>query len=136
MATEVIKYIKPAGQGGDYPDLFSWEAGEDGDLTYSDTIAIAEIAGDWSGESGENARIYVYGWTTDAARYIEIRADEDNRAGTEWDTSKYSIYDSSSAGEGVFDSTESHLRILVFKLSRPDPVVEFIRVGAVVGFFT
>ena len=56
MATEDINYIKPSGQGGDYTTLAGWESGEDGDLTSSDTIAIAEIAGDWSGVGGENAQ--------------------------------------------------------------------------------
>ena len=92
MASERYRSIHPT--TGDYPDLVSWEAGEDGDLVSADEYAVAEIVGDWSGLGGEDlggnyTRLVISGWTTDATRYVVIRADSSNRAGTSWDSDKY-----------------------------------------------
>lgn len=73
MATERLRTIKPAGQGGDYTTLSAWEAGEQADLVALDEYRIGEIDGDWSAAAALSG-VTVEGWVTDITRYVEIRA--------------------------------------------------------------
>lgn len=68
MPTEVVHTI--AASGGDYTNLYDWQAAQARDLVSADEIAVAEISGEITGpltlSSGS--------WTTDATRYPVIRA--------------------------------------------------------------
>ena len=89
MPTESIKYIKPSGQGGDYTTLTAWDAGEARDLTSSDEVAIAEIAGDWTGVTDSDEAVLDTPWVADATRKIIIRTASEARHAGVWDDSKY-----------------------------------------------
>lgn len=88
-ATEVVRTIKPSGQGGDYTTLAAWEAGEQRDLTAADEIAVAQIDGNWS--SPDTTAVTINGWTTDATRYIKIYTTAQARHGGKWSGDKYRI---------------------------------------------
>lgn len=96
MATERLRTIKPAGQGGDYTSLSAWEAGEQADLVALDEYRVGEIQGDWSETT--TTGVTIDGWTTDETRNIIIRTDSANRASADWSTSKFRI--STSSGDG------------------------------------
>lgn len=87
MATERLRTIKPSGQGGDYTSLSGWEAGEQGDLVTADLYVIGEISGTWSG--ADTGQVTIDGWTTDATRYIEVRAVGSSLHAGKWDSTKY-----------------------------------------------
>ena len=72
MASEDISTIKPGG-GGDYSSLEAWEAAEQTDLVSADTIAVAECY-DGGNCLADASNFTINGWTTDATRYICIRA--------------------------------------------------------------
>lgn len=90
MATERIRTIKPAGQGGDYSSLSAWEAGEQADLVALDEYRIGEIQGDWS-SGPDTTAVTISGWTTDATHYIEVRTDSVNRALLPYVSGRYRI---------------------------------------------
>jgi hypothetical protein len=100
-STQSIQLIKPSGQSGSYTTLATWEAGENTDLVAVNKSIVAEIQGDWSGGPDTTA-VTVSGWTTDATRYIEIRTDSANKAGTEWDASKYAHQLNTTSGYGFY----------------------------------
>lgn len=87
MATTVTKTIKPSGQGGNYTSLAAWEA-QNIDCVATDTVQIAQPAGDWSAVH-DTAAVTLAGWTTDATRNITIEPDAANRASAAWDDEKY-----------------------------------------------
>ena len=70
MATDVVSTIRAS--GGDYTSLSAWEAGEQGDLVTADERRIAECYNDWP--SGLSNAVVIDGSTTDATRYLVIRA--------------------------------------------------------------
>lgn len=86
-ATEVVRTVKPSGQGGDYTTMAAWEAGEQRDLTAMDEIAVAEISGTWS--TPDTTAVTIDGWTTDATRYIKIYTTAEARHPGKWDEGKY-----------------------------------------------
>jgi hypothetical protein len=105
------KKIRPTGQGGDYTSLSAWEAGEQADLVALDEVRIGQIEGDWSAVE-DSAYLAINGWTTDATRYPEIRADTDNRAGSVWSDSKYRLVRNNGDWEGALVAiTTAYLRI-------------------------
>lgn len=67
MPTEVVHTIKTS--GGDYTSLSAWESAQQRDLVAADEIAVAEC---YAGDFTDN--VAIAGWTTDATRYVEIRA--------------------------------------------------------------
>lgn len=68
MPTEVVHTI--AASGGDYTNLYDWQAAQARDLVSADEVAIAEV----SGEITSNVTLASGSWTTDATRNIIIRA--------------------------------------------------------------
>lgn len=89
MATERIRTIKPAGQGGDYTSLAAWEAAEQADLVSLDEVRIGEIDGTWS--SADTTAVTINGWTTDSTRYIIVRAVGTASHIGKWNTNAYKI---------------------------------------------
>ncbi len=69
MPTTVTKTVKSS--GGNYTSLVSFEAGEQRDLVAADEIAEAECHGFDDNAAGN---CVFDGWTTDATRFIRIRA--------------------------------------------------------------
>lgn len=69
MATTVVETI---GSGGDFADISSWVAALPSDLVSADEVRIGELidAADYS----ESSTIDISGITTDATRYVELRA--------------------------------------------------------------
>jgi hypothetical protein len=92
MATEVIKIIDPDnGTGTDYTSLSAWEAAMQKNLVTADEISVAKCR--CTGGTADTTAVLVYGWTTDATRYIKIWTDpaEGYRHDGKWNTSKYRL---------------------------------------------
>ena len=104
MVTTEIKTIKPAaGGGGDYSSLNAWELAEranayptipNGNLVSADKIKVAEV---YSGGNAITAQLNINrnNWTTDATRYIIIRAAAGHEHTGVWNTSKAYILNAS-----------------------------------------
>lgn len=91
MPTTATKTVKPS--GGDYTSLSAWEAGQQGDLTVSDTIQQAECYA-----MNDATQVVINGWTTDATRYLRIYTPSSERHDGKWNTTKYRM-------DGAFDWT-------------------------------
>lgn len=116
MATERIKKIMPAGQGGDYTSLASWEAAEQADLTALDEIRIAEIDGYWN-NNPDTTMVEVDGWITDSTRYIIIRAVGPARHIGKWDTTKYILKrDDAGYQQAGLDIREAYTKVYGLQL--------------------
>lgn len=110
MATERIRTIKPAGQGGDYTSIAAWEAAEQADLVSLDEVRIGEIDGYWT--TPDTTRVEIDGWTADSTRYIEVRAVGSARHNGKWDNTKYRLeYDSAGLNFFVLLLNEAYVRI-------------------------
>jgi hypothetical protein len=69
-----------------FKTLSEWEAARAADLPGGDIIE--EVICD-SVDDADQIRVTVTGWTTDATRYISIKAAARSRASTKWSTTKY-----------------------------------------------
>lgn len=118
-ATELLRTIKPSGQGGDYTSMSAWEAAIQKDLTASDEFAVAEIDGDWSGGADTTA-VIIDGWTTDATRYIEVRTTTAARHTGKWDATKYIL---SPANAGSISNEENYTRLVGLQIYNPSTAV-------------
>lgn len=105
MATEVVSTIRDT--GGDYTSVSAWEAGEQGDLVTADEIRVAECYNDWP--SGLANTVIVDGSTTDATRYLVIRAAA-GQAHTGTPGSGFWMY-SFSAALSAIDVRDQYTRI-------------------------
>lgn len=86
---EIVKTIRPSGQGGDYTSLTSWEAAEQTDLVTAGNTHVAEIQGDWSATLVDN--VSLAGWTCDNSHTITIRTDAANKASSVWNSAKATL---------------------------------------------
>ena len=109
MVTPIKSQITPAGAGAPdpgydyrYVSLNLWEAARAGNLTTRNTIEIAEV---FSGGNALTGALLIYAtWTTDATRYIEIRAAAGHEHTGVWSTSKAYLSSSGNAltvGSGI-----------------------------------
>jgi len=97
MATLVSKKIDPDNSGGtDYTSLAAWEAGQNANLTVTDTIEEAVCYS--TGGTVDSTVVLINGWTTSATQYIRIKSSTNDRPGTQWDTSKYRLDITSGSG--------------------------------------
>jgi hypothetical protein len=110
MATESIKTIKPAGQGGDYSSLAAWEAGEQADLVSLDRVAVGEIDGDWSG-GPDTTNVTIDGWTTNIANYVIVRTVNTAKHNGRWDNTKY-VHKSASTSGHTFYIVEDYTLVI------------------------
>lgn len=88
MATERLRTIAPS--GGDYTTVAAWEAGEQADIVAADEYRVGEISGDWS-SGADTTAVTILGWTTDATRYIELRAVGSARHAGKWTASAHRL---------------------------------------------
>lgn len=112
MATESISSIRSS--GGDYTSLTSWEAGEQADIVTADEIAIAECYDDWP--SGLADSLTIDGWTTDATRYIIVRAASGEGHTGESGTG---FWMTSSSSTSTIVNKESYTRIQDLEANKP-----------------
>jgi len=95
MATQLKKVVAPS--GGDYTSLEACVNANEQDLVTADKYFDVEISGDWSGGADTTA-VTLHNYTTDATRYINIYTTGDARGNGVWDTDKYILSQSTSAG--------------------------------------
>lgn len=106
MATEDIVTIKPAG-GGDYTSLNAAESAERANLVTGDKILVFEVYS--GGNCLTGAISFNTGWTTDATRYIEIRAAAGHQHRGVWNTAK--AYGQYNTGSGDIISVAKNVNI-------------------------
>lgn len=106
MATLVTRYVNPGSSGGNgttpalsganaaYASLAAWNTARARNLVTADEIE--EVICATSGPADGRLDLASMVWTVDATRYIHIRAADEHRAGTVWNSAKYRI-------EGTFD---------------------------------
>lgn len=82
MTSTVVKTVKSS--GGDYSSLSAWEAGQQGDLTVSDTIQQADCY-----SFQDTTAVVIDGWTTSATQYVYVRTPSTERHDGKWNTAKY-----------------------------------------------
>jgi hypothetical protein len=95
MANKTVT-VRPS--GGTYTTLAAAITGEvtaNANLVTMAGILTIQIEGDWSG-GADSSTVNITGFTTSALYYVNITTDEDNKAGTAWDTGKYRLYSSAS----------------------------------------
>ena len=109
MATESVKTIRAS--GGDYSSLSAWEVGERRDLVAADEIAVAEMYDDWpTGLSVNGLEIRSdTNWTSDATRYIHIRAAAGE--GFEGDKDVGALVLAAHSTYGSFRFVRTHARV-------------------------
>jgi hypothetical protein len=94
--------------GGDYTTLAAAEAAEQGDLVSLDRLLVIECHNIAETSTG----LTIDGWTTDATRYIEIRAAQ-NHNGI-WGTSSYRITRTGAANTLII--SEQYVRLIGLQL--------------------
>ncbi len=114
MATEVISSIMPGG-GGDYTTLNAWSIAEARNLVTADEIAVAEV---YSGGNALSASLDLGAWTTDATRYVHIRAAGGEQHEGYWDTSK--AYASSSSTDYAIRANSRSLFVTGMQIETTD----------------
>lgn len=111
MATQKLVTLEPS--GGTYTSQSAAEAGEqtaNSNLVTADIFLIVEIRGTWS--SADTTTMTWNGITTDATRYIEVRADAANTHSGIWDTGKYRM----AAGGTVIRCDTANVRFKGFQM--------------------
>ena len=107
---QYIYTIKPGGAPPgdcDYTTLNNWESGTRSNLVTQNRINIAEVMGGGNSITGNIAPSA--GWTTDATRYIVIRAAAGHQHSGVWDTNK--AYMLQSANDAVVQSMGKDIHI-------------------------
>lgn len=118
MATTRISTLRPGGSGTNiYSSLSAWRSSLPASLVSADTVEILEVeaeSGGWSIGTG----VSFSGVTTDATRYIEIRAAAGHRHSGVWDTTKALFKGTpSSGGNGLINAGGSHtVRVIGMQL--------------------
>ena len=104
MPTEVIHVI---GAGETYTTLTAWEAAQQRDLVSADEIAIAELKSEDFVED-----LQVNGWTTDATRYVVIRAKSGSEYNSATDVGP-KLYKNANFGMDIYESYTrlEHIRV-------------------------
>jgi hypothetical protein len=117
-----------APSGAHYTSLASAESGEAHDLPANNKVCVLEIQGDWSGGPDTTA-VIVDGWTTDATRYIEVRAVGTARHAGKWDATKYRI----NVGDDYFSLRvrEAYTRVDGIQIEVAPPTINYTQ-GATV----
>ena len=98
MVTTEIKSVKRDGTG-DYTTITLWEAGERTNLVTADKIKVAEIYGRAVNGDVGGIVLQAADWTTDATRYIIIRAAAGHECGGKFNTTK-AYMSNAGGGEG------------------------------------
>lgn len=90
-ATRIHKTVAPS--DGDYTSLETCLNANEQDLVSNGSYLDVEITGSWSSADTTSVTLHNYTLDSDAAgdNYINIYTDDDNRAGTSFDTSKYRL---------------------------------------------
>jgi hypothetical protein len=122
MATLVTRYVNAGSSGGDgttqaltgstaaYASLAAWQAARFRNLVSADEIE--EVICEGSTEDAITATLLLSGWTTDATRYVSIKAGPNDRATTKWSNSKYRItLTPTGGGNTIENSSILYLRI-------------------------
>lgn len=113
MATTRISTLRPGGSGTNvYSSLSAWRSSLPSNLVTADTVEILEVeaqSGGWDIGTGINFS----GVTTDATRYIEIRAASGHRHSGTWDTTKALFKGTPNNNSGLISQEATHtLRVL------------------------
>lgn len=118
MATTRISTLRPGGSGTNiYSSMSAWRSSLPASLVSSDTVEILEVeaqSGGWDIGTG----VSFSGVTTDATRYIEIRAASGHRHSGVWDTTKALLKGTpASGGNGLVNAGGSHtVRVIGMQL--------------------
>jgi len=76
--TELLKTVKPSGDGGDYSVLETCLNDNEQDLVSADKYLKVEISGDWT-SAPDTTNVLIHNYTEDATRHIIIEALGDAR---------------------------------------------------------
>lgn len=103
MPTTVTKTVKAS--GGDYSSLAAWEAGQQADLTASDTVQVAECYAFL-----DTVGCLIDGWTTDATRYAYVYVPPSQRHNGRRSSSAYRL-EASNAFDFSLNALQAYTRI-------------------------
>lgn len=100
-----VRTVTVKSSGGDYTSLSAAEAAEQGDLPTLDRQLNIECY-----SMADTTTATIFGWTTDATRYIAIYAPTAERHSGVWDTNKYRLSINASASRPLF-IVEDYVRV-------------------------
>ena len=87
FAVNTRTYTVCEGGGCDYTTVQAAETALEQDLVANDSALTIEIQNTWV--SAETGGVLIFGWTTDATRFLTITATGSARAGAKWSTTAY-----------------------------------------------